>query len=769
MKKIQTIIMIMLLSVADVLLAQTQHGYIKTLGRPEKPGEALSGVSVRVKGQHNTMLSGNDGTLAILLPGLQNGDAYTIQQVQKKGYVLNETSLIGRQQAFSDKVRLVIVMVPSEQLDVDKQRIEDKAFEVAKRNYDAEIEQLKRQLNDNAITEKAYLEAMTELQKKFENYQLLIDGLAEHYSHTDYDVLDEREREINLCIENGELERADMLIKEMFDPLEALQRNKDALAELDKQIAEAHGIMAQANDDMAAVLKQQEKDAEHLYQLYTISLAKFDNEKADFYIVTRAELDTTRYEWQFDAGIHCYHQGEYAKAEKYFKREIDLLDELLVDFKESGDAVLDMENKVEWLFNVNIATNNLAAIYSSTMRFKECEELLLETMDFFDGFVKINPEAACDEIPAIGYLAANSKMALASVYKSMQRYKESEKLLVDALKIYRRVVKAEPATYEVELAKCLSEYGMLYKNMAAKENSSSKKNKLLEKGEKCYIEAVELLRRLVKEKPQDYEAELARVLYGMGQLYRSYNENIDKCEACFKESMEIYRRLVKENPRVYTVKYAWSMEGLEHYYYDKGRYAECESLDDELYKIYQQLTKDNYHEFAPKLVLMKVKVGNLYHRTERYVESVTMFMEALDLYNQLEPDERATIDYDMVYVEEHIQNMADYLDSEARELRGEKKYKDSEVYYLKTIEIYRWLAKEQNKSYDEDIAGTLNGLGILYVNTNRYDECKTAFTESLELYKKLAKTNPEEYQSEVDRMQKNLEVLDDRMKKQKKE
>ncbi|MBP5643338.1 MAG: hypothetical protein J6X10_03795 [Bacteroidales bacterium] len=132
MKKIQTIIMIMLLSVADVLLAQTQHGYIKTLGRPEKPGEALSGVSVRVKGQHNTMLSGNDGTLAILLPGLQNGDAYTIQQVQKKGYVLNETSLIGRQQAFSDKVRLVIVMVPSEQLDVDKQRIEDKAFEVAK-------------------------------------------------------------------------------------------------------------------------------------------------------------------------------------------------------------------------------------------------------------------------------------------------------------------------------------------------------------------------------------------------------------------------------------------------------------------------------------------------------------------------------------------------------------------------------------------------------------------------------------------------------------
>lgn len=769
MKKTQTILLIMLLLMAEVLLAQTQEGYVKTLGRPEKQGEALGGVSVRVRGQHNTVLSGNDGTFAMPLPGLQNGDAYTLQLVQKKGYVLNETSLIGRQQAFSDKVRLEIVMVSSEQLEADKQRIEDKAFEVAKRNYDVKIEQLERQLSDNAITEEAYLEAMADLQKKFESYQLLIDGLAEHYAHTDYDLLDEREREINLCIENGELERADLLIKEMFDPLEVLQRNKDALAELDKQIAEAQGIMAQANDDMAAVLKQQEKDAEHLYQLYTISLSKFDNEKAGFYIETRAELDTTRYEWQFNAGIHCYHQGEYTKAEKYFKREIELLDEFLVDFKESGDAVLDMENKVEWLFNVNIATNNLAAIYSRTMRYKECEELLLETMDFFDGFVKINPDAACDEIPAIGYLAANSKIALASVYKSMQRYKESEKLFVDALKIYRRVAKAEPATYEVELAKCLSEYGMLYKNMAAKENSSSKKNKLSEKGEKCYIEAVEILRRLVKDNPRDYEAELARVLYGMGQLYRSYNDNIDKCEVCFKESMEIYSHLVKENPRVYTIKYAWSMEGLEHYYYDKGRYAECESLDNELHEIYQQLTKENYHEFAPKLVLMKVKVGNLYHRIERYVESVTMFMEAMDLFNQLEPDERATIDYDMVYVDEHIQNMADFLDSEARMLREEKQYEESEVYYLKTIETYRWLAKEQNKSYDEDIAGTLNGLGILYVNTNRYDKCKEVFTESLELYKRLAKTDPEEYQSEVERMEKNLEVLAEKMKKQTKE
>ena len=84
-----------LLLLATLLLgffasAQTQHGYVKTLGRPEKKGEALSGVTVRVKGQHNAILSNDDGTFSIPMVDMKNGDAYFLQQVQKNGYELNE-------------------------------------------------------------------------------------------------------------------------------------------------------------------------------------------------------------------------------------------------------------------------------------------------------------------------------------------------------------------------------------------------------------------------------------------------------------------------------------------------------------------------------------------------------------------------------------------------------------------------------------------------------------------------------------------------------
>jgi len=298
-----------------VVFAQTQQGYVKTLGRPDKKGEALSGVSVRVKGGHNAVLSKTDGTFSVLMSGKRNGDAYSLQQVQKSGYELNEMGVIGRQYAFSDRIPLTIVMVSTAQLQADKQRIENNAYKIAERNYKARLAQLEKQKEDNAITIEEYRQQLQDLQDKFDKYQSLIDGLADHYAHVDYDNLDEKEREINIGIENGELERADSLIHTLFDPIDVLKRNKDAIAKIEQQESQARDILAKANADMAKVLKQQEKDAEYLYQLYTIALSRFDNEKARFYIETRAALDTMNVDRQSEAGEFLREYiGNYDKA-----------------------------------------------------------------------------------------------------------------------------------------------------------------------------------------------------------------------------------------------------------------------------------------------------------------------------------------------------------------------------------------------------------------------------------------------------------------------
>ena len=338
-----------LLCCCATAFAQTQQGYVKTLGRPEKKGEALGGVTVRVKGEHNPVVSKQDGTFSLLLADKKNGDAYALQQVKKNGYELNEKDIIGRQFAFSDKVPLTIVMVSTEQLQADKQRIENNAYKTAEKNYKAKYNLLEKQLSDNEISTDQYQKEIQDLQNKFEKYQSLIDGLAEHYAHTDYDELDEKDREINLCIENGDLERADSLIQTLFDPIGVLERNMEALASIEQQIDQARSIIDQANEDMAAVLKQQEKDAEYLFQLYTIALARFDNEKALQYIETRAALDTTNLQWQLQAGKFIdEYIADYQKALSYYQLA------LRSAFKQYGEHS-------EW---AAILYNNIGLIYS---------------------------------------------------------------------------------------------------------------------------------------------------------------------------------------------------------------------------------------------------------------------------------------------------------------------------------------------------------------------------------------------------------------------
>ena len=367
MRRIYSLLLVCCLTVG--CWAQTQQGYVKTLGRPDKKGVALNGVSVRVKGGHNAVLSQQDGTFSMLLTGKKNGDSYQLQQVQKAGYELNEKGVLGRQYAFSDKVPLTIVMVSTAQLQADKQRIENNAYQVAEKNYKAKLSLLEKQREEQTITAEQYREELQDLQDKFEKYQSLIDDLSDHYAHVDYDNLVEQEREINLCIENGDLERADSLIHLLFDPVNVLKRNKEALSKIEEQMAQAQALRSQANEDMAVVLKQQEKDAEHLYQLYTIALAKFDNEKAAHYIEIRAALDTTNVEWQNQAGQFIEsRQGDYSLALSYYQRVL-------------RQSLLQYGEESEWTAS---GYNNIGLVYDEQGEYTKAMDFIQKAMTILE-------------------------------------------------------------------------------------------------------------------------------------------------------------------------------------------------------------------------------------------------------------------------------------------------------------------------------------------------------------------------------------------------
>ena len=307
---------------AIACLAQNQSGMVKTLGRPAQKGVPLAGVTVRIAEAHNAVVSGKDGAFSLPM-NKKDGESFVIRQVQKAGYELNDRDLIGRKYAFSSTHPITIVMVSAKQLQAEKARIENNAYSVAEKNYKKKLAALEAQLKNGQIDAENYNGQIRSLQGDFERFQSLIDGLSEHYAHIDYDEMDENEKEIAQCIENGNFDKADSLIHQCFDVTDVLSRNLKALDRIEQGISQAKDVIADTNRLMAEVLKRQAKDAEYLYQLYTIALARFDNEKAGQYILTRAELDTTNVEWtvqaakfiadyrsDYDEAMRCYDRAE---------------------------------------------------------------------------------------------------------------------------------------------------------------------------------------------------------------------------------------------------------------------------------------------------------------------------------------------------------------------------------------------------------------------------------------------------------------------------
>lgn len=283
MKKLFFLIMCVLYTINMNAQTPTQKGYVKTIGRPNKPGVMLGGVMIRLRGEMNAVVTRETGEFHLPMARKKEGDAIVLVSVQKSGYELKDRGLIGRSQVFSTKVPLEILMVDLKQLEADKRRIEANAYHVAETNYKKKVKVLEQQRDEGAITAETYRTELSDLQQKYENYMSLIGDMADRYARTDYDQLDSLDREINLCIEEGELDKADSLIHTVFDPETVLERNRAAKEEIRLRIEFAQSVIDKANADKAAILRDLEYAkrvillSENLIQEY---LAQGEKEKA---------------------------------------------------------------------------------------------------------------------------------------------------------------------------------------------------------------------------------------------------------------------------------------------------------------------------------------------------------------------------------------------------------------------------------------------------------------------------------------------------------
>ena len=267
--------------IALSLYAQTQPGLVRTVTRPDAPSQRLQGVVVRVQGDYNPVLSDEQGAFQVSMPGYKNGAAYTLAGINKGGYELREPELVGRQLPFSTSVPMEIVMVSRRQLQRDKQRIEQAARDNIERYYEEKMNELNAQLAAATLSNQEYEERLSALETEYDRFEPLIEQMAERYARTDYNGMSAADSLIQQAIEQGDLNLAQERILAKGDPAEREKKMKRI-----RRLADA----------------QRNELAEDYYHLHSIHMSRLQKDSALYYLLRRAELDTTNAQWQLDAG-----------------------------------------------------------------------------------------------------------------------------------------------------------------------------------------------------------------------------------------------------------------------------------------------------------------------------------------------------------------------------------------------------------------------------------------------------------------------------------
>ena len=162
------------LLVMSVLNAQEQPGVVKTIGRPGQPGNPLDSVLVRAKGAVNASVSDNEGSFTIVLDRYQTGQAYSLSRVSRNGYQLADGNVIGRAYPFSSEIPLEIAMVSTDDYNRVKIEIETRVRNAVEQEYQAQISDIRKRLEEKTISEEAYQQKMVEILDYYDNSSNLI-------------------------------------------------------------------------------------------------------------------------------------------------------------------------------------------------------------------------------------------------------------------------------------------------------------------------------------------------------------------------------------------------------------------------------------------------------------------------------------------------------------------------------------------------------------------------------------------------------------------
>lgn len=364
--------------------AQTQQGYVKTKGRMVNgklvPGQGLKGATVSVQGRTAVLVNSDDGAFSFPVPGPQ----FRLDSVKKKGYQLVDMDACPKTYKYAPNPIYILMETPEQQLQ-DKLNAERKIRRNLQKQLQDKEDEIEALKEENKISLEEYQKALQQIYAEQESNEQLISDMAKRYSELDYDQLDEFYRQVSYHIENGELTKADSLLRSRGNLTaqvnDILQRGQ-VLKEQEQQLQKAEAVHA----------SDVEEASKRCLSFYETFYMQHQNDSAAHYLVLRAQLDTTDIESQNDAAKFLVEfLSEFDKATPYYQTAM-------------RQAKQQFGERCEWVATIHY---NMGMIHYYRSEFSEALEDFNEAMDIYTELYGASHPEVATMLNAIGLIHTN--------------------------------------------------------------------------------------------------------------------------------------------------------------------------------------------------------------------------------------------------------------------------------------------------------------------------------------------------------------------------
>lgn len=748
MKRALSLLFVILLSA--VAFAQTQQGYVKTRGKVSPrgasiPGVRLSGATVSIR-NGSSFVSANNGTFSFGVPT----KTYAVSNVRKNGYELCDRDLLGRNQNYSSNP-LIIVMDTRENQLAEKLEAQKRLTATLEEQYSKAMAELKRLKKQQKITEEEYYRRIEELSEQQDKNAKLVAEMAERYASLDFDQMDEFQRKVVAFIQNGQLMRADSLMKtkgsmsdrsDSFDQMDStLKVEAEDLARRQKAYEKGKKLRDKMLEEFAA----------DCYNYYEIFKLQHQNDSAAYYLEWRASKDTLNAEWQLEAGrFIADYLSDYRTAEAYLQRALDLVksDEDNTDYY-----------RARYLYALGV----LAHLEGD---YKSAESYYLATLDAFAS----DPYQLIAAYSSLSFCYSEGKerdKALRFALNALECYNSNEiddsDMLFDVYRslgnTYLDVGQLDEAIHYQEMAMVLAEasdgitVGGKLSSMASLASLYRYANR--------YTEAEELFVRALDTSLLHYGEDHAFTVSICNNIAVFYDElgKFDDAIAMYERSLAINKRLEHQNTSSNALVYS----NLASVYLNKSDLASAEACMQKALEIYTIL----YNADDPVLISFYLSEVNVLLERGCYDEAQVYAEKALAICryssNELNPSlgvcysllggiclrkndlANAKVYFDktlelsvQIYGEEN-QRVADACTNVGGIYLYTGDYEGALSYLLRARDISLAVYGEEHA----DVASAYNGLAQTYKAMKRYDESIEYFEKAIQIRKKLfGETNP---------------------------